>query len=77
LFHLNSPQYIWIDAYLTTSKQGLNDELKPIEFMVMFNGALPTEVIMTLTTLFNLKDNAIIEMDDALINLVADGGAKL
>jgi hypothetical protein len=45
--------------------------------MAMFNGALPTEVITTLTTLFNLKDNAIVEMDDALINLVADGGAKL
>jgi hypothetical protein len=82
LLHLNSPQHIWIDAYPTTSKQGLNDELKPIEaalqeFMAMFNCALPTEVITTLTILFNLEDNAIVEMDDALINLVADGGAKL
>ena len=47
------------------------------EFMEMFNGPLPTEVITALTTLFNLEDNAIGEMDDALINLIADGGAKL
>ena len=60
----------------------LNDELEPVEaalqeFMAMFNGPLPTEVITALTTLSNLEDNATGEMDDALINLIADGGAKL
>lgn len=43
----------------------------------MFDGPLPPEVITALTALFNLDDDDVVQMDNALIELVDEGVADL
>jgi hypothetical protein len=51
----------------------LQDDLQPIEialqeFLAMFNGPLPDQVIVVLAKMFNLDDAQAMEIDDALID---------
>ena len=58
----------------------LDNELSPVEaalqdYIAMFHGPLPPDVIAALTTMFNIDDDA--EIDHALAGLVDDGIAEL
>ena len=60
----------------------LQDDLQPIEtalqeFVAMFNGPLPDQVIAALAEMFNLDDSPAMEIDDALINMAGEGIAHL
>ena len=60
-------------------KLGLvQDELEPVEtalqeFVAMFNGPLPADIITALTEVFNLDNDDANAADDALLNLVGEG----
>ena len=66
-------------ASATCRKLGiLNDEAAPIavalqEFVDMFNGPLPVDVDAALNEIFNLNDNEVEAMDNALIGIVGEG----
>jgi len=56
----------------------LQDELEPIEnvlqeYLAMFSGPLPSEIIAALTAAFNLDDEEVEQMDFDLAALVGDG----
>jgi len=56
----------------------LNDEAAPIEvalqeFVDMFNGPLPADVDAALNEIFNLNNNEVEAMDNALIGIVGEG----
>ena len=60
----------------------LQDDLQPVEtalqeFVAMFNGPLPDQVIAALAEMFNLDDSPAMEIDDALINMAGEGIADL
>ncbi|KAJ1274670.1 hypothetical protein BS78_05G079500 [Paspalum vaginatum] len=43
------------------------------EFVAMFNGPLPADIIAALTEVFNLDDDGANATDEALLNLVGEG----
>ncbi|XP_066319972.1 uncharacterized protein [Miscanthus floridulus] len=47
------------------------------EFVAMFNGPLPDQVIDAQAEMFNLDDGPTMEIDDALINMAGEGIADL
>lgn len=56
----------------------LNDETAPIqivlqEFVDLFNGPLPVDVDAALNEMFNLNDDEVEAMDNALIGMVGEG----
>ena len=56
----------------------LQDELEPIEnvlqeYLAMFSGPLPSEILAALTAAFNLDDEEVEQMDFDLAALVGDG----
>ena len=56
----------------------LNDEAAPIEvalqeFVDMFNVPLPVDVDAALNEIFNLNDNEVEALDNALIGIVGEG----
>lgn len=56
----------------------LNDELEPVEralqeYLAMFSGPLPADIIAALTALFNLNDDEAEEMDIDLADMVGEG----
>ena len=56
----------------------LNDKAAPIEaplqeFVAMFNGPLPADVDAVLNEIFNLNNNEVEAMDNALIGIVGEG----
>ena len=56
----------------------LNDESAPIEvalqeFVDMFNGPLPVDVDAALNEIFNLNDNEVEALDNALIGILGEG----
>ena len=56
----------------------LNDEVAPIEialqeFVDIFNGPLPVDVDAALNEIFNLNDNEVEALDNALIGIVGEG----
>jgi len=51
----------------------LNDEVARQEFVDMFNGPLPVDVDAALNEIFNLNDNEVEAMDNALIGIVGEG----
>jgi hypothetical protein len=60
----------------------LHEDVQPVEaalqeFVAMFNGPLPADVIAALTEIFNLSDDTAAEMDEALIDMAGDGVADL
>jgi hypothetical protein len=58
----------------------LRDDLEPVEtedYIAMFNGTLPTDVIAALTEIFNLGTEEANEADDALIRMVGEGVEEL
>ena len=60
----------------------LNDEEAPIEvalheFVDMFNGPLPADVDAALNENFNLNDNEVEAMNNALIGMVGEGVGDL
>ena len=66
-------------ASATCRKLGiLNDEAAPIEvalqeFVDMFNGPLPADVDAVLNEIFNLNNNEVEALDNALIGIVGEG----
>ena len=60
----------------------LNDAAAPIEialqeFVDMFNGPLPADVDAALNEIFNLNDNEVEALDNALIGIVGEGADDL
>ena len=60
----------------------LQDDLQPAEialqeFVAMFNGPLPEQVIAALAEMFNLDDGPAMEINEALIDLAGEGIADL
>jgi hypothetical protein len=60
----------------------LQDDLQPVEialqeFVAMFNGPLPYQVIATLAEMFNLDDGLAMEINEALIDMAGDGVTDL
>lgn len=56
----------------------LGDEIDPVEsalqeFLAMFTGPLPQDIIPTLTEIFNINNADADELDDAMIALVGEG----
>ena len=51
----------------------LNDEVARQEFVDMFNGPLPADVDAALNEIFNLNNNEVEAMDNALIGIVGEG----
>ena len=60
----------------------LHDDLEPVEtalqdYIAMFNGPLPTDIIAALTEMFNLGTEEPNEVDDALLRMVGEGVEEL
>ena len=60
----------------------LHDDLEPVEtalqdYIAMFNGPLPTDIIAALTDMFNLGTEEPNEVDDALLRMVGEGVEEL
>ena len=59
-------------------KLGILNELEPVEialqeYVAMFSGPLPADIIAALTAIFNLEESVDTELDDALIGLAGEG----
>jgi len=57
---------------------GILNELEPVEialqeYMAMFSGPLPADIIAALSAIFNLEESVDTELDDALIGLAGEG----
>ncbi|CAD6335127.1 unnamed protein product [Miscanthus lutarioriparius] len=60
----------------------LHDDLEPVEtalqdYIAMFNGPLPMDIIAALTEMFNLGTEEPNEVDDALLRMVGEGVEEL